>query len=131
MKNTLNNFFAVTALLLALSTPVSAQANEELSNQFSHTVAYIAEHGVSVVSSSDGGSLIILETSFQTSDDTELHILLGKDGIFAPEADLGKLSHINGLQVFRTPATINISGFNEIHLWNPEYGVVVGVTPLG
>jgi hypothetical protein len=124
------NLFGAAALCVAFVGPAIAQSNEDLSTQFSRSIDHIREHGVTVVPSGDGGSLVILETAFDTRSNAELHLLLGKDGMFAPEANLGPIAKITGLQVFKTPASVDISRFNEVHVWNPQNNVVVGVAPL-
>lgn len=130
MTNFVSKIAAVAALSFTVLGTNVAWANDALSDQFTDTIAHIRDHGISVVPSSDGGSLLVLQTDFTTKDDPELRVLLGKDGMFAPDTDLGQLSYINGLQVFRTPSSMDISGFNEVYLWNPQNNVVVGVAPL-
>ncbi len=87
-------------------------------------------HGVSVVQSSDGGSLVVLETEFKTRNTAELRVLLGRNGVPAREADLGSLARVSGLQVFRAPPSVDVSTFSEVYIWNPQNNVVVGVAPL-
>jgi hypothetical protein len=130
MQHFIKIFLTAATLYLTALNPAFAQTQEELSAQFSSSMDHIARHGVTVVPSSDGGSLVILETAFDTRSNAELHVLLGKDGMFAPEMDLGPLAKITGLQVFRAPASIDISSFNEVHVWNPQSNIVVGVAPL-
>ena len=130
MRHLLTVILSSTALWISLPNPVFAQSNEDLSVQFSRTIDHIKEHGVSVVPSSDGGSLVILETAFDTRSNAELRLLLGKDGMFTPETDLGRIAKTTGLQVFKVPASVDISGYNEVYVWNPQNKVVIGVAPL-
>ena len=118
------------AVSLTLLQPVSAQANDSLPDAFSHTIDHINDHGVSVVQSSDGGSLVVLETEFKTRNTAELRVLLGRNGVPAREADLGSLARVSGLQVFRAPPSVDVSTFSEVYIWNPQNNVVVGVAPL-
>lgn len=122
----------MSAAAIALTTfSAPALAQDQLSPQVQRVMAYIADHGVSVVPTGDGGAFVVLETEFVTHGTPELHIILGKDGVLMPEADLGTLQKITGLQVFRTPATLDIDGFNEVHVWDSQNKIVVGVAPLG
>ncbi|MEL6839640.1 MAG: hypothetical protein AAFP85_10130 [Pseudomonadota bacterium] len=130
MKRIVQSALGAAALSLSLFTPATVLANDHLLSQFSHTVDYITEHGVSVVKSSDGGALVVLETDFNTRNSAELRLLLGKDGLFTREADLGPLAHLTGLQVFRAPPGVDMQQFTELHIWNPQHDVVVGVAPL-
>ena len=130
MLHILRILFGAAALSISFSNPTFAQNNDALSAQFSDAIANIANHGVSVVPASDGGHLVVLETSFDTRSTVSLRLLLGSNGRVAPEADLGPLRKITGLQVFRIPSDLDISGYNEVYVWNPKDSAVIGVAPL-
>jgi len=130
MKNTITSALIAAAFSLTLLMPTSALAEDHLQSQFSHTIDYITEHGVSVVRSSDGGSLVVIETDFNTRNRSELRLLLGRDGMFMPEADLGPLARVTGLQVFKAPPGLDIQQYTEVHIWNPQHNVIVGFAPL-
>ena len=119
----------VAVMLFALATPTFALSEGERA-ALARSVDYIADHGISVVQSSDGGTVLVLQTDFNDDIGTELRVILGKDGIFAREADLGPLARISGLQVFKAPPAIDVSQFDEVHVWDRETDSVIGVAPL-
>jgi hypothetical protein len=130
MPHILKMLIGATALSMTLLTPALGQGHDALSAHFSDEIAYIANHGVTVVPTSNGGHHVILQTSFGTRNTTALRLLLGKNGSMAPETDLGPLRKITGLQVFRVPADLDISGFNEVYIWNPKNNAAVRVAAL-
>lgn len=130
MKRLFQPALGAAALSISLIVPLFAQADDHLLSQFSHTINHINAHGVSVVRASDGGNLVVIETDFNTNHTAELRLLLGRDGTFTREADLGALARVTGLQVFKAPPDMNIAQFSEVHIWSPQHDVVVGVAPL-
>lgn len=119
----------VAAILLALATPVFALSEGERA-ALARTVDYIADHGISVVQSSDGGTLVVLETNLDHDIGAALHVVLGKDGIVVPEADLGPLAKITGLQVLKAPASVDVGQFDTLHVMDRDTNSVIGVAPL-
>ena len=72
----------------------------------------------------------MLETDFKTTNRAELRILLGRNGAASPEADLGSLARVTGLQVFRAPPHVDVTAYTDVYIWNPQNNVIVGVAPL-
>mgnify|MGYP001793619215 CR=1 FL=1 len=130
MRTFFQSALGAAALSLSLLSPSVASADDHVLAQYAHTVDYIAAHGVSVVRSSDGGALVVLETDFNTRDRAELRLLLGRDGRPTPDADLGRLNRVKGLQVFKAPAHVNVQDFTEVHIWHPQKDIVIGSAPL-
>ncbi|WP_341368953.1 DM13 domain-containing protein [Yoonia sp. BS5-3] len=125
-----NRSLLVCALLVALFLPNITPAHGDETDHLTRAVDYIAQHGVSAVPSSDGGTLLVLQTQFDHAGDPDLRILLGKDGIPAPETDLGPLAQITGLQVFKAPPTMDIAQFDSLHIWDSAAGRHIGAAPL-
>ncbi len=130
MTKIIQSALGAATLSLSMLINAPAQADDHLLSQFSHTIDYITANGVSVVQSSDGGSMVVLETDFDTRNHAELRVLLGRDGMFTREADLGPLARVTGLQVFKAPPNVDMQQFTEVHIWNPQHNVVVGIAPL-
>lgn len=124
------SLYSSILIMLAFATPSFAQADGTSPNELARSVDYIADRGVSVVPSSDGGILIILETDFDHPMGRDLRVILGKDGMFLPDADLGALAQMSGLQVFKAPPTVDVMEFDEVHVWDRDADRVVGVAPL-
>lgn len=124
------SLYGSVVVMLALAPPSFAQAHGTSPDGLARSVDYIADRGVSVVPSSDGGLMIVLETDFDHPMERDLRVILGKDGMFVPDADLGALAQMSGLQVFKAPPTVDVMQFDEVHLWDRDAGQVVGVVPL-
>ncbi|MFQ1699027.1 hypothetical protein ACJ5NV_00395 [Loktanella agnita] len=119
------------ALLTGLSGPLPALAQSAVDPNVQHVLDHINAHGVSVVRTSDGGAMVILETDFATRGLPELRVSLGRDGVFMPDTDLGTLRKITGLQVFTAPSSINIEEYDTLFIWDPRAATPVGLAPLG
>ena len=130
MKRSLNYYIATAAFAFALISPPSALAAETDLGRWSEEVAYINDHGVSVIESGGGNAMIVLETGFGGAAGPEMRLQLGRDGVTSHAADLGPLAKITGLQVFEAPRGINIADFNELHIWDADQGALIGVAPL-
>ncbi|MFG5383064.1 MULTISPECIES: hypothetical protein [unclassified Yoonia] len=130
MSNPFTRGFVATAFALSLLAPVATQADQTDAGRWSEQINYIAEHGVSVINTGNGPALIVLETALGPDVDADLRLHLGKDGVANPAANLGRLAKIRGLQVFEAPASIDISDFNELHIWNADVGAPIGFAPL-
>jgi hypothetical protein len=131
MKISVKRLTGATILILGLLFPAMSSANETDTGRWSDEINYIRSHGVSVIQNGNGSALIVLETKFGPGGAPVMRLHLGKDGVANPSADLGVLSKIKGLQVFETPAAVDISDFNELHIWNADDGTSLGVAPLG
>ncbi len=121
---------ALMVYLLTLAAPSFAVAHGAPSDELAGSLAYISEHGISVVQSSDGGTLLVLQTDLAKDIDANLRVILGNDGMFAPETDLGPLAKISGLQVLKAPATVDVSAFDELHIWDRDTNTVIGIAQL-
>ena len=130
MSNPFTRGLVATAFALSLLFPALATADQIDAGHWSEQMNYITERGVSVINTGNGPALIVLETALGPEVDSDLRLHLGKDGVANPAADLGRLAKIRGLQVFEAPASIDISDFNELHIWNADVGARVGIAPL-
>lgn len=130
MKHAAKRLLRATTISVALAAGAAATANETDTGQWSEAVDYIKSHGISVIDQGNGTSLIVLETALSSGMRPELRVRLGRDGVASPAADLGALQKITGLQVFQAPTSVNISDFNELHIWNVDAGVRIGIAPL-
>ena len=130
MSNPFTRGLVAAALSLSWLIPAVVHADQTDAGRWTEQINYITEHGVSVIDTGNGPALIVLETALGPDMDGNLRLHLGKDGVANPAADLGRLAKIRGLQVFEAPASINISEFNELHIWSVDLGRPVGIAPL-
>lgn len=119
------------ALLLGLALPLSATAQNMSDPGIQEVLDHIKAHGVSVIRTSDGGAMLVLETDFGSGRLPELRVGLGRNGEFMPGTDLGTLRKITGMQVFRAPPTLNIDEFDALVIYDPRAAMPVGLAPLG
>lgn len=91
---------------------------------------HITTGGVSIVKTDNGGTIVILDTNFSLDGAPDPSVGFGKDGQFVPASDIGKLTKINGLQVYVVPASINVDDFNEVYIWCEKFAVPLGVADL-
>ena len=119
------------ALLLGLALPMSATAQNMVDSDIQEVLDHIKAHGVSVIRTSDGGAMLVLETQFGSGRLPELRVGLGRDGMFMPGTDLGTLRKITGMQVFRAPPSLDIDEFDTLVIYDPSAAVPVGLAPLG
>jgi len=130
MRTSTTRLFGAIAIGLGLLAPVAASSNETEVGRWSDEINYIKSHGVSVIENGNGTALIVLETAFGSDRAPDMRLHLGRDGVLNPSANLGPVAKIKGLQVFEAPASLNISEFNELHIWNIDDGTSLGVAPL-
>lgn len=123
-------FARAMAVAAVVACPAVASGDEGATGSWSEHVNFITERGVSVVQSDAGGNMIVLETVPSPDSAVNVHVVLGKDGVADPGADLGKLRDMRGLQVFKAPNTMDMSRFNEIYLWNADRNAAIGVVPI-
>lgn len=118
---------AVTAITLAAPTFADTIAAK---GTFTGASDHITTGGVSIVKTDNGGTVVILDTNFSLDGAPDPSVGFGVDGQFVPASDIGKLTNINGLQVYVVPASINVDDFNEVYIWCEKFAVPLGVAEL-
>ncbi len=91
---------------------------------------HITTGGVTIVKNADGTATVTLDENFSLDGAPDPRVAFGKDGSYAPEADLGVLQKLNGKQVYTVPASVNIEDYNEIYIWCLKFSVPLGVAAL-
>ncbi|MGC3940515.1 DM13 domain-containing protein [Roseobacter sp. EG26] len=125
MKIILNAFLALGLTVLA-----TFGAAAETSGSFIGKSDHITTGGVTVVKNADGTATVILDEKFSLDGAPDPRVAFGKDGSYAPEADLGVLQNLNGKQVYTVPASVNVDDYNEIYIWCLKFSVPLGVAAL-
>ena len=120
---------AMAAAALALA-PMIAQADEVLgSAQFEGSSGHETSGGVTVVST-DNGVIVVLGEDFMFDGAPDPHVAFGTGGRFDPDSELGILASNSGTQTYRVPASLDISGYDEVYIWCVQYSVPLGVATL-
>jgi hypothetical protein len=125
MKNLLS---ATLVLGLTLLSAIAALA--DTTSTFTGASDHITTGGVTVVKNADGTATVTLHDDFSLDGAPDPRVSFGKDGAYAPEADLGALEHLTGKQVYTVPASVNVDDYNEIYIWCLQFSVPLGVAKL-
>jgi hypothetical protein len=129
MKQLILAGFAIGMAAASFATIASAD-EISASGTFTGASDHITTGGVSVVETSAGGAVVILDADFSLDGAPDPSVGFGKDGEYVAASDLGELTSINGLQVFVVPEGLDVADFNEIYIWCDEFSVPLGVAAL-
>lgn len=122
--------FAV-ALILAIHFLMQnpAAAGETLaSGSFTGASGHVASGGVSVQKTADG-VVVVLEDDFSFDGAPDPKLGFGKDG-YDKASQFSHLEANSGKQVYKIPASIDPSRYNEVWVWCERYAVPLGVAKL-
>lgn len=117
------------AAVIALSSSI-ALAGSNPSGTFKGASDHVTTGGVSIIKTSQGGHVVILDTDFSLDGAPDPRVGLGKGGKYDAAADLGKLVKINGLQAYVIPARVNVANYDEVYIWCRKFSVPLGVARL-
>lgn len=117
------------ALLFSVSVPVQAGSDVVSSGTFRGANKHITSGGITVVKTA-AGTLIILDRDFSLDGAPDPKLGFGKDGKYDSAAKVAHLSKKNGLQVYKVPAGIDASKYNELYVWCEKFSVSLGVAAL-
>ena len=78
---------------------------------------------------SDGGYVVVLGDNFSLDGAPDPKVALGNNG-YDKSTLLGKLEKKNGKQIYRLPANIDPTNYNEIWIWCEKFSVPLGVAKL-
>jgi hypothetical protein len=129
MKQLILAGFAIGMAAASFATIASAD-EISASGTFTGASDHITTGGVSVVETSAGGAVVILDADFSLDGAPDPSVGFGIDGEYVAASDLGELTSINGLQVFVVPEGLDVADFNEIYIWCDEFSVPLGVAAL-
>lgn len=107
---------------------MAAQASERSGSFFG--VSGKSTSGGVTVSKDAEGYIVTLGSNFSFSGAPDPKIGFGSNGQFVNGTLVGLLQSNNGSQSFRVPAHIDVSQFNEVHLWCEQFSVGLGVAPI-
>ena len=131
MKKLLTNLTAAAFLTLAVAIPNVATADTvAASGSFKGASDHITTGGVSIIKTSNGGAVVILDSNFSLDGAPDPRVGLGKSGKYVEASDLGALTKKDGLQVYVVPASVNVDDFNEVYIWCKKFAVPLGVAAV-
>lgn len=118
------------AAMISLS-PVAASAGDKISSgTFVGKSDHITTGGVKLIKTADGGAVVILDSDFSLDGAPDPRVGLGADGEYDEASNMGVLQHINGVQFYRLPPTVNADDYNEVYIWCTKFSVPLGVASL-
>jgi len=130
-SKTLRLMGGLAAALCVTGAPIALQAADDLlhSGTFEGASGHETSGGVTIVST-DNGIQVILGEDFYHDGAPDPHVGFGMNGDFDSASDLGMLTANTGGQVYEVPATLDISGYDEVYIWCVQYSVPLGVAAL-
>lgn len=113
-------------LALILST---AHAMDSRSGNFkglnNHTVT-----GTATLIKTDTGYQIQLSDDFTFDGAPDPKVALGTDGAYDKNTIIRLLDSNTGAQTYDVPASIDVSQYNEVHIWCEKFSVGLAVAPI-
>ncbi|MEM8790739.1 MAG: DM13 domain-containing protein [Pseudomonadota bacterium] len=104
-----------------------AQAGE--TGSFKGLSNHVTKGSVEVVKA-DGGWEIHLKDDFWFDGAPDPRVGFGNDGSFVDPTDFEPLRENAGAQVYKVPANIDPTQFNEVYIWCRKFSVPLGVAAL-
>jgi hypothetical protein len=118
--------FSLALLVSAVATPVANAADAGSAGIFTGASGHATKGAVSVVKTSSGLS-VVLGSDFVLDGAPDPKVGFGKNGQYDSKSQLAPLGSNTGKQSYAIPASLDISGYNEIYIWCEKYSVPLGV----
>ena len=119
----------LAAALISLGAAGVAFAGDVRSGTFTGASNHITKGAVEVVKVDDGYE-IRLKGDFWFDGAPDPRVGLGRDGKFVKETDFEILRANAGEQVYKVPADIDPSTFDDVLIWCRKFSVPLGVAAL-
>jgi len=120
--------FAV-ALVAAFSINFAQAADKLSSGEFTGINNHVTKGMVSIVKT-DNGHEIVMADNFFFDGAPDPKVALGKDGQYDPNTLIELLRSNTGAQRYAIPAGIDVSNYNEVHIWCEKFNVGLAIAPL-
>lgn len=123
--------FAVTVLAtatLTLGAAASFADGHGITGNFTGTNDHTVSGSFEIVKSDDGYTLT-LSDDFELDGAPDPKIAFGKNG-YSKGTIFTKLNKLKGKQVYKLPASINPSDYNEVWIWCEKFDVGLGVAKV-
>ena len=129
MNRILSTIAVVTVAAFTFVASASADT-VSATGTFTGASDHITTGGVSIIKTSNGGAIVILDSNFSLDGAPDPKVGFGIDGQFVAASDLGELTNKDGLQAYVVPASVNVDDFNEVYIWCEQFAVPLGVAAL-
>jgi hypothetical protein len=121
----------ITTMLLAglIALPASIVMAGEGTGSFTGASNHVTSGHVEVIKTSDGWE-VHLKDDFSLDGAPDARVGFGSSGKFADATDFEPLRSITGAQVYKVPADIDPTNYDEVYIWCRQYSVPLGVAKL-
>ena len=86
--------------------------------------------GTVTIEQDGDGYIAILQSNFNFDGAPDPKLGFGKNGSYDGSSKIAHLGKLNGLQVYKIPAGIDVGAYNEFYVWCEKYSVPLGVAKL-
>lgn len=120
----------LAAALISLGAAgVSFAGDDGRAGTFTGLSNHVTKGDVSVVKTSDGYEIHLSE-NFWFDGAPDPRVGFGKDGTFVDATDFEVLKSDTGAQVYKVPADIDPTQFDDVFVWCRKFSVPLGVAKL-
>ena len=120
---------ASVAFIFGAASVAQAEA-KPISGTFTGLSDHITTGGVSIVTTAEGTTVVLLDADFSLDGAPDPSVGFGINGEYVSATDLGDLQNLNGLQAYVVPANINVADFDQVYIWCDQFSVPLGVAAI-
>ena len=128
LKHSLSSLFVAIALTAVLAVCATA-ADSQRSGIFSGRSNHVTSGGVTLAKTGNSVTLT-LHGDFRLDGAPDPWIGFGANGRYIKSTRFTKLRRLSGKQVYRVPASIDISSVGEVYIWCHRFSSPLGVAKL-
>ncbi|HUS56012.1 MAG TPA: DM13 domain-containing protein [Thermohalobaculum sp.] len=121
--------FAAILLAGLIALPASMALAGEGAGTFTGASNHVTSGAVEVVKTADGWE-VHLKDDFSLDGAPDARVGFGAAGKFVDATDFEPLRSNTGAQVYKVPADIDPTAFDEVYIWCRQYSVPLGVAQL-
>ncbi len=119
----------IAAMSLSAATVANAASSVIAQGTFTGASDHVTTGGISVIKTANG-AVLVLEGDFSLDGAPDPKLGFGKNGKYDAKSKIAHLGKIKGLQVYKIPASIDPSKYNELYVWCEKFSVPLGVAKL-
>ena len=121
--------FAAILLALLIMLPAAIASAGERAGVFTGASGHATAGTVEVVKTAEGWE-VRLKDDFTFDGAPDPRVGFGVAGKFVALTDFEPLRSNNGAQIYKVPAGVDPSSFDEVYIWCRQYSVPLGVAKL-
>lgn len=118
-----------TGVALIGAAPALAESMTSATGTFEGRSNHVTSGSVSIIEE-DGRRFVELGDDFSLDGGPDPRVAFGMDNTYDPDSKLGALLSLTGKQRYAVPPTLDISKYNEVHIWCDVASVPLGVAKI-